>query len=418
MTVVVQAPPVSRPNLSGLRVMVIGRGDNATKPLEDYFTQRGAAVISESLLTARAFAANQRNDNALRVDVAVLVSDGSDDDASETTHQLRDLHVVPLLYGIGRSPSRRLRQGFAAVIPADAGAEYIDRNIRLLVGHAKSRERLAEQQESVASAYSPTLSGKRVLVLEDRLLNQTVIQKQLKKLGVDCVLVGNGVKGLEMLDRQQFNLILCDCSMPLMNGYEFTQALRVRESSLPESRRIPIIALTANAFREDVDRCMAAGMDDFISKPVTMDRLAATLFRWLNPLVAAPGPVATQTDTVNTGARPAIDEVALQEILGADSSDVLNDVLAQFTGVSLDTLSNVKVAVSTCDPQQIVSAAHAAKGEARCAAATELATLYAELEGNASDLDRAASRELVGRIEVEVRRVELYIRERLGAKVS
>ena len=282
VTVVVPAPPVARPDLSELRVMVIGRCDNTTKPLEDYFAQRGAAVVTESLPTALAFAADKCKDNALRVDVAVLVSDGSDIDASETTRQLRNLHIVPLLYGVGRSPSTRLRQGFAAVIPLDASSDYIDRNIRLLVGHAKSRERIAGQQESVASAYGPTLVGKRVLVLEDRLLNQTVIQKQLRKLGVDCALVDNGVKGLEMLDRQRFDLILCDCSMPVMNGYEFTQALRLRESTQPVARHIPVIALTANAFREDVDRCLISGMDDFISKPVTIDRLAATMFRWLN----------------------------------------------------------------------------------------------------------------------------------------
>ena len=163
------------------------------------------------------------------------------------------------------------------MIPPDVGANYIDRNIRLLVGNVRSRERLAEQQESVASAYSPSLSGKRVLILEDRLLNQTVIQKQLKKLGVDCMLVANGVKGLEMLDRQRFDLILCDCSMPVMNGYEFTRALRQQESAQVDDRRVPVIALTANAFREDVDRCLENGMDDFISKPVTMDRLAAML---------------------------------------------------------------------------------------------------------------------------------------------
>ena len=417
VTVVIPATPVTRPDLSGIKVMVIDRGDNAAKSLDDYFKLRGATVITESRGTALAFASEQSTDKALRVDIAVLVPDGSDDDASETTQRLRELHIVPLLYGVGQSTRALLRQGFAAVIPPDAGANYIDRNIRLLVGHVKSRERLAELEQSVASAHSPSLRGKRVLVLEDRLLNQTVIQKQLKKLGVDCMLVANGVKGLEMLDRQRFDLILCDCSMPVMNGYEFTRALRQQESAQVDDRRVPVIALTANAFREDVDRCLENGMDDFISKPVTMDRLAAMLLRWLSPSPSA-APTAGRAQTDDMGTTSTIDIEALAEILGTNEPEMLNEVLAQFVSAAVDSLSNVEAAVSSGDPDRIKAATHGAKGEARYAAATGLAGLYSDLESNAKSNDRAASQELITRIAVEVRRVEHFIRERLGAKVS
>ena len=181
--IVIPAPPVARPDLSGIRVMTIGIGDDKAKSLEDYFKLRGATVITKSDATALAFASEQSTNKALRVDVAVLCPNGSEGDVSETTQQLRELHIVPLLYGVGQSLRRRLRQGFAAVITPGDSDDYIDRNIRLLVGHAQSRERVAAQQESIASANSPSLLGKRVLVLEDRLLNQTIIQKQLKKLG-------------------------------------------------------------------------------------------------------------------------------------------------------------------------------------------------------------------------------------------
>src|SRR6202012_3802219 len=91
-------------------------------------------------------------------------------------------------------------------------------------------------------------------------------------------------------EKERFDLILCDCSMPEMNGYDFTRALRRCEASAGEGRHVPVIALTANAFREDADKCFEAGMDDFISKPVTMDRLAAMLLRWLHG--AGPDPSA------------------------------------------------------------------------------------------------------------------------------
>jgi HPt (histidine-containing phosphotransfer) domain-containing protein len=92
--------------------------------------------------------------------------------------------------------------------------------------------------------------------------------------------------------------------------------------------------------------------------------------------------------------------------------------LAQFVSAAVDSLSNVEAAVSSGDPDRIKAATHGAKGEARYAAATGLAGLYSELESNAKSNDRAASQELIARIAVEVRRVEHFIRERLGAKVS
>jgi signal transduction histidine kinase/HPt (histidine-containing phosphotransfer) domain-containing protein/ActR/RegA family two-component response regulator len=415
--VVIPAPPVTRPDLSGMRVMVIGAGNNEAKSLEDYFKLRGAKVIRESRENAMAYALQLSSDKALRVDVAVLLPNEGDKDASEMTQQLRKLHIVPLLFGLGESTRTRLRQGFAAVIAPGAGVDFIDRNIRLLVGHAQSRERVVIQQESVGSANSRSLRGKRVLVLEDRLLNQTVIQKQLTKLGIDCVLVTNGARGLEVFDRQQFDIILCDCSMPVMNGYEFTQALRLRESAQEGSSRIPVIALTANAFREDMDRCLQSGMDDFISKPVTMDRLAAVLLRWLSPL---PPPLSeiSGLQASDTPEALAIDMGGLVEVLGSNDPKVLNEVLAQFVEAAAESLVSVHEAVSSGDPDRIKAAAHGAKGEARCAAAIGLADLYAELERRAKDKDSVASNDLIVRTAAELRRVERFVRERLGAKPS
>jgi signal transduction histidine kinase/CheY-like chemotaxis protein len=399
-TVVRRAPPVGRPDLSGIKVMLIGQDDSTTASLGAYFTIRGAEVVRDAWQAGVA------------ADVAVVVSDGSED-VSDTARRLRDRGIVPLLFGVGQSPRIRLRQGFAAVIPPDASAAHLDRNIRLLVGHAQARDRLAAQQAAVVSAFGPSLKGARILVLEDRLINQTVIQKQLKKLGIECELAFNGIGGFKMLESQRFDLILCDCSMPEMNGYDFTRTLRTREATAGIGYRVPVIALTANAFREDADKCFEAGMDDFISKPVTMDRLAAMLVRWLSP-----SPLSSAMDhprTQPTGA-PPIDMAVLAEILGTAESALLDEVLAEFLAVAATSLADVAAAVSSNDPARIRAMAHGAKGEARCAAAIGLAEFYAALDHRAEAGDQAASRELVAQAAAELHRIETFIQDRASAR--
>ena len=406
------APSTPRPDLSGVRVAFIGRDDPAPISLEAYFRARGATIMPETDRTTLACAASRNGQP--HVDVAVLVADGNDDDASDIARRLRDRHIVPLVYGVDQSARARLRQGFAAVITPETAFDYLDRNIRLLVGHAQARNRLAARQVALVSDFGPTISGARVLVLEDRLVNQTVIRKQLKKLGIDCTLAANGLKGLEALDNQEFDLILCDCSMPEMNGYDFTRVLRLREATAGDDRRLPVVALTANAFREDAEKCFEAGMSDFMSKPVTMDRLAAVLARWLAPPGSAMA-AGSPTDTVETTMAPMIDLVGLAEILGTDEPDTLNQVLVDFMSVVGLSLAEVAAAVASGDPAGIQAAAHGAKGEAQCAAATLLADLYAELYRQAKDGDPALSRWLLDQATSEVRRVEEFIRRRLRA---
>jgi two-component system, sensor histidine kinase len=118
----------------------------------------------------------------------------------------------------------------------------------------------------------------RILVAEDNVINQLVVVEQLSVMGYDVEAVNNGREVLEALECDCFDLVLMDCQMPELDGYEATQ--RIREG--PEkSRRIPIVALTAHAMREELDRCLAVGMNDYITKPFLEDVLRRKLERWL-----------------------------------------------------------------------------------------------------------------------------------------
>jgi len=122
------------------------------------------------------------------------------------------------------------------------------------------------------------LSG-RVLLVEDNAVNRMVALSMLQRLGVESAVAVNGREAVEQVRRECFDLVLMDCQMPEMDGFSATRAIRAGEAQ--GAHRVPVIALTANATLEDRDRCIDAGMDDYLSKPFTLDQLAQTLGRWL-----------------------------------------------------------------------------------------------------------------------------------------
>lgn len=144
---------------------------------------------------------------------------------------------------------------------------------------AARRVACTEQQPLRATELPPA----HVLIVEDNAINQMVVANMLESFGLQVKTAGNGIEALDMLEKYPFDLILMDCQMPEMDGYQCTQ--RIRRDERAQLASIPIVALTANAMLEDREQCLAAGMSDYLSKPVTMQILRDKLQRWLPALV-------------------------------------------------------------------------------------------------------------------------------------
>ena len=128
---------------------------------------------------------------------------------------------------------------------------------------------------------APAVAGRsaRILIVEDNVTNQKLARRMVEKLGHRAAVVANGLEALEAMAGGVFDLILMDCQMPEMDGYEATRAIRQGEAG--SARHLPIIAMTANAVEGEREHCLAIGMDDYIAKPVKISVLVAVLERWL-----------------------------------------------------------------------------------------------------------------------------------------
>ncbi|ANE58023.1 response regulator [Methylomonas sp. DH-1] len=241
----------------------------------------------------------------------------------------------------------------------------------------------------------PDFSCKRILVAEDNKVNQKVIVGRLTRFHCYVDLVENGMEALEKLTHGRYDLVLMDCQMPVMDGYEAVRTLRGRELS-GQFERTPVVALTAHASNEERDKCLSAGMDDFLTKPVSKTLLIKTLTHWLGKreLGESSGdtPIARHS---NTGTDDIVWDFATSLKHLDNDTELLQDMVDLFIEDSPARLSDVENALAIGDLPALANAAHAIKGMAGHFCAGRLTALAADLEHSARHSDTADFAEMV-----------------------
>ena len=246
--------------------------------------------------------------------------------------------------------------------------------------------------------------GERILLAEDNAINQMVILRQLKHLGFDAKVAADGKAAWQMLDHEEFDLLMTDCHMPEMDGFELAEAIRKRERG--GAARLPIVAITANALRGDAERCFAAGMDDFLSKPVELGKMSAALNKWLRPVPAEQG--ARAADPTAELPRQGNDELAAREsiggaetmeasdpvdiamlarLLGTEDAESLKSIILFFWETMAATPAELRRHFDARNAKLLRDAAHAAKGASASVGAVAASELLKKLQFAAGHAD-------------------------------
>jgi CheY-like chemotaxis protein len=207
-------------------------------------------------------------------------------------------------------------------------------------------------------------TGSLVLVAEDHPVNRLLAVRLLEKLGCRVDVAANGAEAVEMSAASDYAAVFMDCQMPELDGYEATARIRRREQST--GGRVPIVAMTANTMEGDRERCIDAGMDDYLAKPLRVDELESALTRALDG---------------SDGEDGLLDREHFDAVVGEDGREA--GLVTIFVDETRDRLGRLRAAIEADDSSEVTAIAHSVKGSSASFGATRMATLAGELEHGA-----------------------------------
>lgn len=358
--------PLDQSELKGLRILIVDDKEVNLELLKEQLQSWQMSVIcAQSGVDAlKRLEEEGPKIHAMLVDMAMPGMDGST--LAQLVRQNPDYDDIPMLLlssmGIAEdTPGSKLfdRRLYKPIQPTEL--------LKSLCGMVSRRQSIGpQQQEDIDILFK---DSPRVLVVEDNSANQLVAQMQLEHLGIQPQIVGNGKEALEALAQCPFDLILMDCQMPIMDGFTATRNIRKRES---ENKRTTIIALTANALKQDRQRCLDAGMDDYLSKPIRLELLMKMLVKWLpekhspemsSPVIEVKAKIeeSVQSPSFATPDEGFVDTVYLSSLFAA-SPGKLRTIVEAYKASADDLLGQLDFALSAQKEDETRYVLHTLKG--------------------------------------------------------
>ena len=279
------------------------------------------------------------------------------------------------------------------------------------------------ESESSVQNFDGTNIGAKILVAEDNPVNQKLITEVLRIFGCDMTLVENGKEAVLMNEKHHFDLILMDCQMPEMDGFQATGIIRTQEREAVVNEGVAIVALTANARKEDRERCLASGMDDYLSKPFTMAQLRDMILKWYHVEgsdAVISGNLHTEpADEVDNPASLDEDELldvnvldGIRALQNPNSPNLLEQLFEIYRSTAPALLQNLGSSIQAGKHDDIREFAHSLKSSSGNIGARKIFGLSAKLEDLGRDKTIDGAREILDEIEQSYPRVcELLHRE-------
>ncbi len=412
--------------LSNRRVLVVD--DNATnRKIVHHQATRWGMQVDEAADAACALLAIQNATtqkmpyDVVLVDMQMPSTDGMTlGEQIKANSAIADIPLIMLTSTNQRDEVQRaLRIGFAAYLVKPVKPSRLFDTIMTILGtqfepeegRDVPAERLSENRSCLLASSGSHKFPIRILLAEDNLVNQKVALKQLKTLGYEADVVGNGKEVLQMLEKIPYDLILMDCQMPILDGFETTREIhRWQESSFASRRRPVVVAMTANAMKEDRQMCLDAGMDDYLSKPVLKEKLAVAIEHWASVIFKRQEAiVSAQIFTTEVGSDDILIDWEHLHQLSESNTEFELELLQMFVEDAQSHLEVTKAAIASNDFQLFEQEAHHLKGSSANVGATTIYLAAEKLEQLARTQERRGATNLILELEHSVNCLKAFL---------
>ncbi|THC39875.1 response regulator [Massilia sp. Mn16-1_5] len=391
------APGGQQHTLDGMRVLVVDEDETTRIALERHLAAwdlacEGAAGVRAALDRLATNARAGQAFDAAVINMELTQSSGlllaATIKADPLTRPTRIVLLSP--EHLAADPVQRREAGVAyqLIEPARAADLFACLGTRPRGITAPAPQFLPPPQAPRSDGGAPNLRVRRVLLAEDNPVNVEVAKAMLESLGLQAQVARNGQEALEATRSTAFEAVLMDCQMPVMDGFAATAAIRREEQEAGRPRTLPVIAITANALQGDREACLAAGMDDYLSKPFTQAELAGVIGRWIAlplsasvhheeaaPTLPLEAREVIQRDVINA---KALDNIRALSQQGGDA--LVQKVVAAYVGDTPQHLRTLREAVGGQDAATIRRVAHSLKSASANVGADTLARLCKDLE--------------------------------------